>query len=132
MQKSLISVLFQYDPITNCSTDITKLTSLIINQSINNKSINQSDNHPHPPSPFSFSASTIVTQICAKSRSVRYHNECRYKQIPAGHATACYCDTDMCNAAPTTLRHASTYTVGFVVAVAVFVVNTIVNRPLLH
>lgn len=43
--------------------------------------------------------STIVSRICANSRTVAFSHECQYYETVDGHSKRCYCNTDLCNGA---------------------------------
>lgn len=43
--------------------------------------------------------STIISRICANSRTIAFSHECQYFETVDGHSRRCYCDTDLCNGA---------------------------------
>src|SRR6218665_2886408 len=46
-----------------------------------------------------FLDSTIISRICANSRTIAFSHECQYFETVDGHSRRCYCDTDLCNGA---------------------------------
>lgn len=44
-------------------------------------------------------ASTIVSRVCGKSRTINFSNECHYFTTSDGTSKRCFCDHDLCNSA---------------------------------